>query len=102
MVMTPEAKVKKQVTRQLDDMGAYYFYPVTGGYGKSGVPDIVGCYQGLFFGIECKAGKNKPTPLQDINLKEIRKAGGMDMVVNEDNAGGVGELLVSWGAMPNE
>tara|TARA_R110000803_G_scaffold69440_1_gene131846 strand:- start:51 stop:359 length:309 start_codon:yes stop_codon:yes gene_type:complete len=102
MVMTPEAKVKKQVTRQLDDMGAYYFYPVTGGYGRSGVPDIVGCYKGSFFGIECKAGKNKPTPLQDINLKEIRKAGGMDMVVNEDNAGGVGELLVSWGAMPNE
>ena len=102
MVMTPEAKVKKQVTRQLDDMGAYYFYPVTGGDGRSGVPDIVGCYKGSFFGIECKAGKNKPTPLQDINLKEIRKAGGMDMVVNEDNAGGVGELLVSWGAMPNE
>ena len=102
MVMTPEAKVKKQVTRQLDDMGAYYFYPVTGGYGRSGVPDIVGCYKGSFFGIECKAGKNKPTPLQDINLKEIRKAGGMDMVVNEVNAGGVGEVLVSWGAMPNE
>jgi Holliday junction resolvase len=96
MVMTPEAKVKKQVTRQLDAMGAYYFYPVTGGYGKSGVPDIVGCYQGLFFGIECKAGKNKPTPLQDINLKEIRKAGGMDMVVNEDNVGGVSSSLTSW------
>jgi len=96
MAMTPEAKVKKQVTRQLDAMGAYYFYPVTGGYGKSGVPDIVGCYKGLFFGIECKAGKNKPTPLQDINLKEIRKAGGMDMVVNEDNVGGVSSSLTSW------
>ena len=96
MVMTPEAKVKKQVTRQLDDMGAYYFYPVTGGYGRSGVPDIVGCYKGSFFGIECKAGKNKPTPLQDINLKEIRKAGGMDMVVNEDNVGGVSSSLTSW------
>jgi Holliday junction resolvase len=96
MVMTPEAKVKKQVTRQLDDIGAYYFYPVTGGYGRSGVPDIVGCYKGSFFGIECKAGKNKPTPLQDINLKEIRKAGGMDMVVNEDNVGGVSSSLTSW------
>ena len=56
----------------------------------------MGCYQGLFFGIECKAGKNKPTPLQDINLKEIRKAGGMDMVVNEDNVGGVSSSLTSW------
>jgi len=101
MAMTPEAKVKKQVTRQLDAMGAYYFYPVTGGYGRSGVPDIVGCYQGLFFGIECKAGKNKPTPLQDKNLKDIRKAGGMDMVVNEWTVGDLTDTLGSWVAMPN-
>ena len=102
MAMTPEAKVKKQVTRQLDAMGAYYFYPVTGGYGRSGVPDIVGCYQGLFFGIECKAGTNKPTPLQAKNLKDIRKAGGMDMVINEDNIGSVSSLLTSWAALSYE
>ena len=102
MAMTPEAKVKKQVTRQLDAMGAYYFYPVTGGYGRSGVPDIVGCFQGLFFGIECKAGKNKPTPLQDKNLKDIRKAGGMDMVINEGNVGGVSQSLTAWAAISDE
>ena len=55
MAMTPEAKVKKKVAEQLRALKAYYFYPVTGGYGKSGVPDIVGCYNGKFFGIECKA-----------------------------------------------
>ena len=72
--MTPEAKVKKKVVEQLKQLRAYYFYPVTGGYGRSGVPDIIGCYEGLFFGIECKAGNNKPTPLQEKNLKEIRAA----------------------------
>ena len=56
MAMTPEAKVKKVVVKHLKSMGAYYFYPVTGGWGFSGVPDIVGCYKGKFFGIECKAG----------------------------------------------
>ena len=55
MVMTPEQKVKKKVVAQLKEMGAYYFTPMTGGYGYSGVPDIVGCYKGYFFGIECKA-----------------------------------------------
>ena len=40
MAMTP-AKVKKKVAEQLRPQ-RYYFYPVTGGYGKSGVPDIVG------------------------------------------------------------
>ena len=51
MAMTPEAKVKKKVVAHLNMLGAYYFYPVTGGYGRSGVPDIIGCYKGQFFGI---------------------------------------------------
>ncbi len=93
MAMTPEAKVKKKVTATLKQLGAYYFYPVTGGYGKSGVPDIVGCYNGKFFGIECKAGSNKPTALQERNLKEIAASEGMAFVVNEDNMHDVAELL---------
>jgi hypothetical protein len=36
--MTPEAKVKRVITNQLKALGAYYFYPATGGYGRSGVP----------------------------------------------------------------
>jgi Holliday junction resolvase len=85
MADTPEVKVKKKVVAQLKELGAYYFYPVTGGYGASGVPDIVGCYRGTFFGIECKAGKNKPTPLQAKNLASISAMGGVAMVINEDN-----------------
>jgi len=93
MAMTPEAKVKKVVVKHLKSMGAYYFYPVTGGYGGSGVPDIVACYDGKFFGIECKAGKNTPTPLQEKNLRDIRKAGGVAVVINEDNMNKV-ELIL--------
>ena len=83
--MTPEAKVKKKVVRILKEVGAYYFYPVTGGFGRSGVPDVVACYKGRFIGIECKAGKNKPTPLQQKNLDDITKEGGLAYVINEDN-----------------
>lgn len=93
MASTPEAKVKKKVTEQLKKLDAYYFYAYTGGYGKSGVPDIVGCYKGFFFAIECKAGKNKPTPLQERNIQEIEKAGGVVIVVNEDNQAEVTEWL---------
>ena len=93
MVMKPEAKVKKVVVRQLKLLGAYYFYPVTGGYGASGVPDIVGCYKGKFFGIECKAGSNKPTPLQRKNLTDIELAGGIAVVVNEKNMNIIEDLL---------
>ena len=93
MAMTPEAKVKKKVADALKKLGAYYFYPVTGGYGKSGVPDIVGCYEGRFFGIECKAGKGKTTTLQDMNLKQITASGGISAVVNEDNVHTVADIL---------
>lgn len=91
--MTPEKKVKQVVVKQLKELGAYYFYPVTGGYGASGIPDIVGCYRGLFFGIECKAGNNKPTALQEKNLRLITESGGLSVVVNEDNMHSVTELL---------
>jgi len=84
MAMTPEAKVKKKCVEYLKSIGAYYFFPATGGYGKSGVPDIVGCYKGRFFGIECKAGKNTPTELQKNQLRLIAQAGGIAMVVNEN------------------
>jgi|TARA_R100000781_G_scaffold85307_1_gene52565 Holliday junction resolvase len=82
---TPEKKVKQKVAKMLKEMGAYYFYPATGGYGRSGVPDIIGCYAGNFFGIECKAGGNTTTDLQEHELETIRKAGGVALVINEDN-----------------
>lgn len=92
--MTPEKKVKTKVTAILKKFGAYYFYPVTGGYGNSGVPDIIACYRGVFIGIECKAGKNKPTDLQVKNLHAIAESGGEALVVNETTTEKVGDLLV--------
>ena len=93
MAMTPEAKVKKKVVAKLKAADAYYFYPVTGGYGGSGVPDIIVCCNGRFIGIECKAGKNKPTPLQEKNLQDIEAAGGVALVINEDNIDEVEKYL---------
>jgi Holliday junction resolvase len=95
MAATPEKKVKAAVVKQLKELGAYYFYPVTGGYGASGVPDIVGCYNGYFFAIECKAGKNTPTPLQLKNIKAITDVGGIVTVVNETNLDEVTQLLTA-------
>ena len=91
--MTPEAKVKKKVVAILKKHEAYYFYPVTGGYGRSGVPDVIACHDGRFIGIECKAGSNKPTPLQEKNLSDIQTAGGVALVINEDNINAVEELF---------
>lgn len=92
--MTPEAKVKAKVVAILKKEGVYYFYPVTGGYGASGVPDIIVCCNGFFLAIECKAGDNKPTALQERNMQQIRDSGGVAIVVNEENLHYVQEVLM--------
>ena len=81
--MTPEKKVKTKVKSILDKVGAYHCMPTTGGYGASGVPDIIACYKGNFIGIECKANGNKPTALQNKHLYNIKKAQGYSMVIDE-------------------
>ena len=91
--MTPEAKVKAKVVKILKTHGVYYFYPVTGGFGRSGIPDVICCVSGYFLAIECKAGNNKPTPLQEAEMQKIRDAGGVTLVVNETNIDDV-ELLI--------
>jgi hypothetical protein len=95
MAMTPEAKVKAKVRKVLEELGAYYVMPVTGGFGRQGAPDFLVCLQGKFIGIECKAGKNKPTPLQVKNLEQIEKAGGEAFVLNEDGVEQLREVLDS-------
>lgn len=85
VALTPEGAVKAKVRRMLDAASVYYFMPATGGYGRSGVPDIVGCCNKRFFAIECKAGKGKTTALQDNELRKIKEAGGIALVINEDN-----------------
>jgi hypothetical protein len=82
---TPEKKVKQKVCAKLKELGAYYFYASTGGYGASGVPDIVVCYKGKFIGIECKANGNKATALQQKHLREISMQQGISLIIDETN-----------------
>jgi hypothetical protein len=84
-VATPEGKVKVAVVKLLNKYNAYYFFPPANGYGRSGIPDIVCCVKGKFVAIECKAGKNTTTALQDREINRIRTAEGHAMVVNEGN-----------------
>ena len=93
MAKTPEKKVKDAVVDILKRYKAYYFFPVMGGYGRSGIPDIVACLKGVFLGIECKAGFNKTTLLQDRELAEIERAGGKTLVVREDTLDLLEQLL---------
>jgi len=93
MAKTPEKRVKDAVLTVLKEHGAYYFFPMAIGMGRSGVPDIICCSNGRFLAIECKAGKNTPTPLQIREMTAISEAGGIAVVVNEDNLDAVSYQL---------
>lgn len=92
---TPESKVKKAVKEVLD-AGApnvWYCMPMGTMYGRSGVPDFVGVAYGFFFSIEAKAGKNKPTGLQNLVLNKIREADGYALVINENNIDDIIDMI---------
>lgn len=91
--MTPEAKVKAKVAKILVKLGVYYFFPAANGMGRAGIPDIICCMDGLFIGIECKAGKNVPTALQERELSRIAEAKGLAWVINEQNVDKLEEVL---------
>ena len=92
--MTPEAAVKAKIKDILKELGCYSFSPIGGAYSSRGVPDIIGCLHGIFFGIEAKAGKGKTTALQDRELQRIRDAGGVAMIVNEENLDSLKTVLM--------
>ena len=96
MADTPEKKVKNAVRKLLDKLGIYHFMPPGMGLGRSGISDIIGCYNGAFIAIECKAGKGKTTALQDRELDAIHRTGGFTFVAREDNLQELEGRLLLW------
>jgi Holliday junction resolvase len=84
------------VRKVLDRLGIYYFMPPGMGLGRSGIPDIIGCYNGRFIAIECKAGKGQLTALQARELASIKATGGLIFVAREDNLEEMEGRLLLW------
>lgn len=86
---TAEGILKDKIKAFLKAKGAYYNMPVPGGYGTPAL-DIHGCYRGRFFSIETKAPGGKPTPRQELCMRNIQAAGGDVMWTDSFNS------FVSW------
>lgn len=86
---TKEGKVKVKVREILDSYGerCWYFMPVTKGYSRSGIPDFICCLNGKMVGIETKSiySSHRVTALQQMELGRIGDAGGLSLVINEEN-----------------
>lgn len=62
-------------------------------YTKSGIPDLLVCCSGKFIGIELKAPKGRPSPLQIYNLREIDHSGGYAILLYPDDYALFQELI---------
>jgi Holliday junction resolvase len=89
--MTPEGKVKAEIKKVLAEYGCWYFMPAMNGYGRSGIPDFIGCYKGVFFAVEAKSANGKLTPNQEREIAAMLAAGGRAVVARSAEA--VRELM---------
>ena len=86
-----ESKFQTKVSNLLKTLGDECFFTVMQAGSIRGLPDIIGCYQGKFFGWELKrseAEARKTTgriALQKHRIKKIKKAGGIGEVVYPEN-----------------
>lgn len=80
--MAQEKNLDNKVLNFLKNKGCWCIKYWSGArYTKAGVPDILACVDGQFFGIEDKARNGKPTLLQLVTLKKIRFAFGFGILL---------------------
>jgi len=91
-----EAKVKqwakRVLTKELPDVWLYC--PIGGPFGKSGVPDQIGLWRGVYFAIEYKKDATKhPTKIQMAQLKHLERQGCIACVLKGKNSERLNSLL---------
>lgn len=78
-----ESTITAEIQRYLNKLPDWWGFKVQGGGSQMrGVPDIVGCYRGLFVGFEVKRPKvGKVSALQAHRIEQIQSAKGHAFVV---------------------
>lgn len=80
--MAAEKNFENKVKKYLDNTGAWYIkYWAGNKFTKEGIPDILACISGKFYAIEIKADNGRPSLMQLVTLRKIRKAGGVGILL---------------------
>ena len=77
-----ESDIVKRIREYLKTVPGCFFWKEHGGqYGTAGIPDIIACINGHFFGFEVKTDDGRSTKLQEATIRKINEAGGTAVVV---------------------
>ncbi len=75
-----EKRIENSIKGYLDSLGAYFIKNHGSIYSRAGTPDITGCLNGRFIGIEVKQPGGRVSALQAAHIELIKKAGGVAFV----------------------
>lgn len=77
-----ESDIVKRIKDYLKTVPRCFFFKEHGGqYGTAGIPDIIACIDGHFYGFEVKTEIGRPTKLQEVTIEKINEAGGTAAIV---------------------
>lgn len=77
-----ETDIVRSILTHLRSLDGCFCWKEHGGpYGTNGIPDVICCYHGHFFGFEVKTDTGKSTRLQEAVIRKINRAGGTALIV---------------------
>lgn len=79
---TLETPLRKKILKRLREEGGFWYHPAGNPMTMAGIPDLIGCMNGMFVGLEVKRPGNQATQLQAYTLERIKAAGGVAGVVH--------------------
>ncbi len=79
--MAQEKTFENKVKKFLKEENCWVLKTWSNGIQRKGVPDLLVCCNGYFIGVELKAEHGKPSELQLWNIEEIKKSGGIALVL---------------------
>lgn len=79
--MAKEKDFENRIKKYIDSVGGWQVKFFANAYTKTGIPDVLACVNGHFIGVEVKAENGRISALQTMQIKRIRAAGGIGVVV---------------------
>jgi len=79
--MAGEKNFENKIKKFLKDRECWYVKYFANRNTRAGVPDILACINGHFVAIEVKAENGKPTELQKWNVEQIKRSGGIALIL---------------------
>ena len=93
VVIMREKDFENQIKEYLKKMNCWYVKTWSNGIQREGIPDLIICVNGFFLGVEVKAKNGRPTELQKWNVKKIKEAGGIAIILYPDQFDQFKELI---------